>query len=219
MRKDKEQGIALRKSGKSYSEIQNLLKVPKSTLSDWFRDEKWSNQIAIECVKRAAGASTTRLMALNKVRGEHLKELYKEAIQEAVEDYEMLKYHPLFIAGLMIYWGEGDKTSKYRVSIANTEPQMIKIFKLFLKNICGIEKEKAWILLYPDLDEIECKKYWMSKCGLKYDQFTKSMVIKGRSPVKKLSYGVCNMGVSSAYLKNKILKWIELLAEDIAQEK
>ena len=219
MRKDKKTAHELRTLGKSYTEIHLQLGVPKSTLSGWFSNQKWSNDIAIKCAKNAVNSSIVRLVALNTIRGEHLKRLYEEALADAVEDYSKLRYHPLFIAGLMIYWGEGDKTSKYRVSIANTEPQMIKIFKLFLKNICGLENAKAWILLYPDLDEVTCKKYWMEKCGLKYDQFTKSMVIKGKTPLRKLSYGVCNMGISSAYLKNKILKWIELLAHDIGEEK
>ncbi len=219
MRKDKEMAISLRRSGKSYAEIMDELGVPKSTLSDWFRDQQWSNDIALKCVQKSMGASKTRLVHLNNVRGVHLKNAYEEAEKEAREDFEMLKYHPLFIAGLMIYWGEGDKTSKYRVSIANTEARMIRIFRLFLKNICGVDKPRVWLLLYPDLMEEVCKKYWMSESGLNKEYFTKSIIIKGRSQIKKLSYGVCNIGITSAYLKRKIIKWIEFLAEDLSQEK
>ena len=41
MRKDKKKAISLRLSGKSYNEISTKLGVPKSTLSSWFRREKW----------------------------------------------------------------------------------------------------------------------------------------------------------------------------------
>ena len=37
--------IELRKKGKSYSEIKYLLNIPKSTLSDWFSKEEWSELI------------------------------------------------------------------------------------------------------------------------------------------------------------------------------
>jgi hypothetical protein len=45
MRKDKEQATELRKSGKSYVEIEALLKVPRSTLSVWFGTQGWSQKI------------------------------------------------------------------------------------------------------------------------------------------------------------------------------
>lgn len=219
MRKDKNVAILLRKSGKSYAEIKSTLGVSRSTLSNWFRDQEWSNNIAIECAKKSVQASKTRLVRLNNIRGIHLKNMYIEAEKEAKEDYDLLKYHPLFISGLMIYWGEGDKTSKYRVSIANTDPKMIRIFKMFLSNVCGVNNPKIWLLLYPDLSIDTCREFWMVNCGLDKEHFTKDIFIKGRSTIKKLSYGVCNIGMSSAYLKRKILIWLELLAGDLIQEK
>lgn len=219
MRKDKEQAIVLRKSGMSYSEIIARMKVPRSTLSDWFRDQKWSNDIAIECARKARNSSAIRLMVLNTVRGSRLKKLYEEARQEAILEFEELKYHPLFMAGLMIYWGEGNKISKYRISIANSEANMIKVFKLFLENVCRVNTYRVWLLLYPDLNEMQCKDFWISKCGLKQEQFTKTITIKGKSQVKRLNNGVCNIGLSSAYLKSKILKWIELTTSELTEEK
>ena len=218
MRKDKEQATVLRKSGMTYSEIKAHMGVPKSTLSDWFRNEKWSNDIAIEAIRKSTNAGAMRLVVLNTVRGNRLKKVYEEAVQDAVADYHELKFHPLFISGVMIYWGEGNRVSKHRVSIANTDPGMIKIFRIFLERICGMKNIKAWMLLYPDLDEKVCKEFWTTKCGLKAEQFTKTMVIQGRSKTKRLSYGVCNIGLSSAYLKSKILKWIELLSKEIGEE-
>ena len=41
--------------------------------------------------------------------------------------------------GLGIYWGEGDKTSKGKVSVSNTDPRLIQNFIEFLVRICGIK--------------------------------------------------------------------------------
>lgn len=220
MRKDKETAYILRKSGKSYLAIKNELGVPLSTLSDWFRGQNWSREISLELVGRAKLGHIVRLQELNRIRGQNLKQLYEEAEKEAIEEFELLKYHPLFIAGLMIYWGEGNKVSKNRCSIANTEPLMIKLFLQFLRNICGCKnaKIKAWILIYPDINEKLCRDFWMGKTGLSSENFTKSMLIKGKHKTNRLSFGVCSVGVSSAYLKRKILKWIEMLARDLVQE-
>jgi hypothetical protein len=218
MRKDKDIAFKLRKSGKSFNQIKLELGIPKSTLSDWFIDQKWSNKIALNLRNKANIGHIIRIKALNKVRGNNLSRLYEEAKKEAVQDYKKLKYHPLFIAGLMIYWGEGNKASRNRCGIANTEPAMIKVFMNFLFNVCGIAKEKtkAWILLYPDLNEKICKDYWIQNTGLKHSDFTKSIIIKGKHKTKKLNYGVCNFGANSVYLKCKILVWINLLAKDLA---
>lgn len=220
MRKDKAIAYKLRKTGKSYKEIRKELSIPLSTLSDWFRDQKWSNDMSIKLRKRAEIGHSVRIMELNKIRGDNLVKVYKDAEREAILDYSKLKYHPLFIAGLMIYWGEGNKASPNRCGIANTEPLMIKIFMQFLYNICCVPKNKtkAWILLYPDLDEKVCKNFWIRNTGLKYSDFNKSIVIVGKHKTKKLNFGVCNFGANSAYLKHKILIWIDLLSKDLSKE-
>jgi hypothetical protein len=218
MRKDKEKAIVLRKAGKTYNELGRLLRIPRSTLSDWFRDQKWSNDIAGEHIKRLRENLSVKMKSLGKIRGERLKEIYEEADREAVEDYEKLKFHPLFLAGVLTYWGEGEKTSKYRVIIANTDPKLIAIFSIFLRDICSIDRPRVWILLYPDLNEKVCVDYWIKNSFLKKEFFAKSIVISGRSKRRKLGYGVCNIGVSSTYLKRKMMKWIELMGKDFVSE-
>ncbi len=221
MRKDKEKIFKLRAEGKSYNEIRSLVRVPKSTLSEWFKGQKWSNEIALRLASNVQEKSIVRLRELNQVRGEHLAKIYKEAQIEAIEEFEKLKYHPLFLAGMMIFWGEGSKRSKIRCSIANSDPLMIKIFFDFLRKICGFTtpRIRAWILLYPDLNEIECKKFWIENTGLRQEDFMKSIVIKGKHKTRKLSHGVCSIGVSSTYLKSKFDVWMNLIVQDLIQEK
>lgn len=221
MRKDKEKALSLRKSGKSFKEIEKILIVPRSTLSAWFKSENWSHELSLKLAKKAQQSARIRIIELNKIRGEHLSKLYTQAEQEAKEEFEILKYHPLFLSGLMIYWGEGNKLSKNRCSIANCDPLMIRVFVDFLRKICCFEtpKIKAWILFYSDLNEQECKNYWMKNTGLESKDFSKSILIEGKLKKRKLSYGVCSVGVSSAYLKRKILTWIELIGKDLTEEK
>lgn len=218
MRNDKEQAVSLRKLGKSYVEISKELRIPKSTLSGWFGGSAWSQKIKDNINATAQAGSTVRILELNKVRGEHLERLYLHARQEALEDFNVLKYHPAFVSGVMLYWGEGDKASLHRVSLTNTDPAMIKIFMIFLKEVCGIddEKIKAWLLLYPDLNEVECKEYWVKEAGLQGIAFNKSIVIDGRHKTKRLGHGVCTIGVSSRYFKEKMLLWISLFPDMLA---
>ncbi len=215
MRSDKNKATNLRKSGKSYQQIERELSIPRSTLSAWFGGADWSKKIQSELESIARLEHTTRIENLNKIRGKHLQKLYLKAQNEATEDFNVLKYHPLFVAGIMLYWGEGDKASPHRISLTNTDPNMVKIFVSFIREFCKIDEKriKVWLLLYPNLDEATCKKYWITQAGLENIDFNKSMVIQGRHATKRLGHGVCTVVLSSRYFKEKMLIWIKLFPD------
>jgi hypothetical protein len=220
MRIDREQATTMRQSGSTYSDIKSKLGVPLATLSTWFKDQKWSNDIAIEHVKKASTAATMRLVVLGAVKTNRLKKIYEEARQDAFVDFHELKYHPLFMAGVMIYHSHGDKTSPHRVSLLNMNEDTIKIFAMFLRDICGVGKIRAQLYIGHDYGrEEEMKVHWIERCGLKSEYFIKSVKIKSKKQANKPYFGVCNLMVNSAYLKNKISKWMELMMKEIGEGK
>lgn len=218
MRKDKSSAVTLRKTGKSYAEIRSLLGVPKATLSDWFRNERWSKNIKSSLNRKNLEQSRVRIVALGKIRGANLARLYAEAREEAVGEFHLLKHRPLFVAGVAIYWGEGDKATSCGFRISNVDPLMIKTFRRFLLDVCRVEEKRirTGLLLYPDLNEAKCKQFWIEEAGLSPDSFTKSVVIKGRTKNRKLLYGVCGLIYSSRFLKEKMLVWIGLLGKELS---
>lgn len=220
MRKDKSKALKLRSLGKSYREIKNLIGVPKGTLSGWLKKIHWSDKIKRGLAEKAKKKNTVRLRGLNKIRGKHLTKLYREARKEAKEEFEYFKLHPLFISGITIYWGEGDRLSRYLVRIANTDPLMIKIFVRFLCEVCGVSKEaiRAHILLYPDLNPNKCINFWVEKSKLSVKNFNKCVVIQGRHKTRRLPYGVCYIGITSTYLKEKMRVWLTLLPRELVKK-
>jgi hypothetical protein len=217
MREDKSQAMQLRRSGKSYSEIRGILKIPKSTLSDWLSKDKKSGELKQVLIKKSAQQGKARLLKLNKIRGRHLEKAYQEARKEAKKEFEYFKLHPLFISGITIYWGEGDKISKHLIRIGNTDPAMIKVFVKFLLGICGIKKEniRAYVMIYPDLKETDCENFWIKESELKKGNFNKCVTIKGRHKTKRLPHGVCYISTGSTYLKEKINIWLSLLPKEL----
>ncbi len=220
MRKDKEIGLKLRKSGRSYAEIHAALKIPRGTLSGWFKGVDWSDELKKKLSSRVQMKHTIRLVELNKIRGQRLKKAYEEARKEAKNEFEELKYNPLFIAGLMLYWGEGDKLTKYSTAITNTDPDLIQLYVFFLKNACRIpvDRIRAHVLIYPDLDEGVCRKYWARESGIGLSYFTKSTLIQGRHKTRRLEHGVCMVVISSTYFKVKMLEWLKLLPRELMDE-
>lgn len=213
MRDDKHIAIELRQRGKSYNKIAKELGVPKSTLSDWFSSFNWSQDIKKELTRKANYVARKRLRLINKARREKWERWREKARQQARKDFNQLQKDPLFIAGIMLYWGEGDsKIENSMVRLSNTSPEMMRVFSLFLLNICGVSKEKIRMamILYPDLNEKKCKHFWSTATGIPKNQFIKTQFIKGKHPTKRLSYGICMINVSSRELKEKIFVWIEL---------
>ena len=219
MRNDKLQALKLRRTGKSYNEIKQLLGIPKSTLSAWLQKTNWSDMVKRRLTAKNNRHHSIRIRQLDAVRGKRLTQLYKQAKIQAKIEFGHLKFHPLFIAGIAIYWGEGNKASPHNVVVGNTDPAMIKVFVKFLAEVCGLPQKRirAYVLLYPDLNDDECKKFWIKHSGLTSKNFNKSVVIKGRHKTRRVTQGVCNITVSSKYLKIKMLEWLNLLAQELIQ--
>lgn len=213
MRKDRHLAIKLRKMGKSYNEISKTLNLPKTTLSSWFKNEKWSKIIKKELNDRNIKISRKRILVLSKINKKRWEEWRKRHRIEATKEFETLKKVPLFIAGINLYWGEGDSNLKNGiVRLANTDHRMVIAFGNFLQKICKIPKEKIriYLVLYPDLSDTDCKNFWGMKTGIPISQFHKSQFIKGKHPSKRLERGICSIQVSSRGLKEKIFTWIDL---------
>lgn len=213
MRKDQEKAFELRRSGKSYSDITKVLGVPKSTLATWFKNEEWSIEIRDRLGREQSLSFPKKLQAIIKANKERWAKIHQNYRNQAKKEFPKLKDRPLFIAGLMLYWGEGDKGLKgSQVKLANTDPTMIRIFYAFLKDVMAVPAEKIYIrlLLYPDLLDNVQKNFWSRATGVPFSQFKNSIYIQARHPTKRLSYGVCNIYVSSREFKEKIMTWLDL---------
>jgi hypothetical protein len=221
MRQDKKQAFDMRRKGKSYKDIYVSLKIPKSTLSGWFADVDWSSNVKRGLAEKSNINSRVRMLELNRVRGKNLERAYKTALTEAREEFEHLKYNPLFISGLMLYWGEGDKVTKYATRFINTDPDMVRLYVFFLQKACKVptKKIRASLLIYPDLDNDKCLKFWSKISGIALEQFIKSSVIQGRHQTKRVGHGMCTVYVSSTYFKVKMNEWISLMAKELMSRK
>jgi hypothetical protein len=117
----------------------------------------------------------------------------------------------LKIAGVMLYWGEGSKNGN-SVAFANSDPAMVLLFVQFLKEICGIDKNRLHAILhyYPDHEEIVLKNFWSKTLDLPVEQFYRSHLhskTKG-SYKKKSRYGTLSVQYSDTRLLRLIKSWI-----------
>ena len=81
----------MRKTGLSYRELHAKLRIPKSTLSDWFSNKDWSNEIKTRLDKKARKGHIVRIIELDRIRGLNLEKVYNDARLEARTEFETLK--------------------------------------------------------------------------------------------------------------------------------
>lgn len=212
MRDDKHIAIKLRKKGKSYKEIEKELGIARSTLSDWFAGLGWSKTIKNDLIRKANYINHSRFRKIVKQRSEMWERWREQARQEARDAFPRIKNDPLFIAGIMLYWGEGDsKLENCHVTLINTDKNMIRLFVLFLKKFCSVsgERLRGQMILYNDLNEKPCALFWSTASHIPIEQFHKTQFIKGRHPTKRLTYGIFQVRLGSRQVKEKIAVWID----------
>lgn len=217
-RNDKHLALKLRKKGQGYNFISKELNIPKSTLSGWFRDLKWSQTLKIKLAQRANFMARKRIKLMakaNKARWAKWRASYRT---EAILEFPRLKNNPLFISGIMLYWAEGDNgQTGGNVRLTNVDPRMIRVFIKFALKICKVPKEniRIGLLLYPDLIDSVCKNFWTKHTKIALSQFHKTQVIKGNHPTKRLQNGICMVRVGGTGLKEKIKIWIDLYSKEM----
>ncbi len=216
MRKDKETILALRREGKSYREIMELVPISKSTLCAWFRPHPDLELIKQCKIEGASLANSERMQKMQAATALKWKNYYDLAKDEARVEFKENRSEELFIAGVCLYWGEGDKNIKCPIRIANTEAPVVRIFAHFMQRYGGARQENLHVslVLYPDLDQEECEAYWSRELSIDRMRFHKSQIIQGRHKTKRLAYGVGTVVLSNSYVKIKILEWIRLLGEE-----
>ena len=209
------QAEKLRKQGKSYTEISFKTGITKSTLSNWFSKKSWSNEVKSNLNNSRLKTAKKNLTAANLARIKIQRERREHYTKEAQLEFKELTKDPLFLVGLGIYWGEGDKTNNGRVAVINTDPELLLIVTNFYRRCLGISNNnlRIGLFIYEDINQETAIKFWSEKLKIPRSQFIKIQILKSRSQLtkNKSKYGICSLYFSNTKFNVKIHEWIRLL--------
>jgi hypothetical protein len=115
--------------------------------------------------------------------------------------------------GLLIYWCEGDKSTKrnYKVAVTSTNTNILRSFVDWLTKYYSVERDviKLRLHIWKDIDEDAAKKHWSMELNIPISNFTKSY-IKPKGGRKKIHYnGVCRASIQSKEIQTKIMEDIK----------
>lgn len=224
MRTDKFKAYKLRVRGRSYNEISRLLGVPKSTLSGWFADLELPEEATRRLSNRVHTASLRGLIARNKnqtILAEARSREMHDGGKKLIND---ISKRDLLVIGTALYWAEGYKRplvikgrarTSHRVSLTNSDPDLICIFLQFLRETCEVPNEKItiWIRYFEHQDLAYLLNFWQKRCNIPYNNFRKTLQTVSISSQRKKSYnslpfGVAQISVNSTNLYHKIMGMI-----------
>ena len=213
----REQAIKLRLQGYTYSQIKQQLGLQKSTLSNWLKNTPLSPEQFELLSKNRSLSKDIRIENYRKTMINKRLEIYKNVFKKQSKKLLPLSKKELLVAGLFLYWGEGEKLHG-RVGISNTNPLVIQFAKYWFTKILGVPKSKLAIRLhlYEDMDIDLSTEFWSQLLKISKDQFKTPYIKKSkRSGIsyKSYGYGTCNLMCHKVALSEKIAMSIKAIAE------
>lgn len=208
------QAQKLRSKGLSYSEIQKIINIPKSTLSGWCRDVAITEKQALRLFKnKLKGSARGRIIGAKRQQARRLKQI-SDLLFEGKKEIGKLSTRDSFIAGISLYAAEGTKSDK-SCGFSNSDPSLIKFMANWFREFCHIpeEKIKGAIWIHDNLNVKKATKYWANLINIPISQFHKPYLVKNKDNSMKIrknihKYGVFSIRFSNAKIHRKLMGWI-----------
>jgi len=197
----KQKIIALRKSGKTYTEICKVIgvNISKGTLSDWCGSISLSpkqRQRVERLIKRGTSKGRAVALVVNKLKRERYIQTVRSRINHLhnkLKDRNTAK-----IALTMLYLGEGSKKQRGSLMFGNSDPMVIRLFLNLLRCCYDIDENKFRCTLQCRADQNikRLEKFWSKITDIPLSQFYKARIDPRTigKPSRKLDYkGVCRI--------------------------
>src|SRR3989338_3306400 len=203
----------------SYSAILIQVPVAKSTLSEWLRHFPLSKEKILELRRdgwRKGEASREKFReTMRSKRSERMKRIYDVCSLKISK----IPRDAFFVAGLMLYLGEGSKTNYSKIALANTDPKIVAFFSKWLAEFLDIPKNglKAQLHLYPSMDIEKETEFWKDALGFEEKQFYKpyiSKILRSSFTYKEsFRHGTCSIYFGSVEKKSELMASIQAFVD------
>lgn len=222
--KFKEKAIALRKKGLAMRKIEEKLRIPRSTLSEWFKNIDLSKSQKAKLLRdwknglvRAREKAALWHRAQKEARIAHAK---KEALR-VLAQINTSNVNLLELALAILYLGEGSKKA-IGTSLGSSDPLILQFYISALRTVYGIDisRIKAELHLRADQDVNTVRKYWSQTLGLPLGNFTYvSVDQRTRGSKTYPTYnGVCDLRCGSPEIQRRLIFLSTFFCQKVAKD-
>lgn len=205
--------VSLRSLGLSIKEIARLVPASRGSISVWTRDVVLTEEQRARLAAKRPDIAVRREIGARRHR-QRLEEI--EAIRvRGRAQARNLGIDPVWVAGVVAYWSEGDKSRELR--FANSDPALVRLFIAWAIRFLPVTLDdlQARLHLHSGQDERERILYWSRQTGIPTSRFGKTFVKReGTGHRKKVLYqGTIQIRVRrSVDLLHLVAGWIDGIA-------
>lgn len=207
----KVQAIALRKQGKTFSEICAVIgPVPKGTLSHWLKSIELTQEQQTRIKKSMSEKGLVgRHIGAQKNHQNRLRRL-EEIRLVAQSEYEQCVLDSFFLAGLLLYLAEGTKKTE-QFHFMNSDPKLVQYMVMWVTKFSNYNVRDLHFRLY--IHELyaheKCESFWIKELGVDQSQFLKTIYKPtGRVHKKNPTYKGCvRLEIPGSELYWKTMTW------------
>lgn len=199
----------------SYNAILVQVPVAKSTLSEWLRHFPLSKEKILELRREGWKKGETSRERFRETMRSKRNERMKKIYDSCVIKMSRIPKDSFFVAGLMLYLGEGSKTDYSKIVLANTDPKIVAFFTKWLNEFLGVPRGrlKAQLHLYPNMDIKKETKFWKNILDFENNQFYKpyiSKILRSSFTYKEsFRHGTCSVYFGSVEKKSELMASIQ----------
>jgi len=207
----KGEAISYRKRGYSIRMIEKLLRIPKSTLSNWFKDVKLTRSQTNKLEKKQKNA--LRLARLKAVlwHNQQKKKRIEFAQNDATITLKKINIenpHIIELALAFLYLGEGFKKN-IETAIGSSDPSILKFFVAALKHIYHFDSTNIYcqLNLRADQSPTHLIRYWSKELKIPKKNFKYVSIDKRTLGIKTYPHykGVCQLRCGNVYIQRKLV--------------
>ncbi len=209
----KNEAIHMRKQGMSYREIQNIIPVSKSTLSNWLKYLELNDaelsflESRIQMRKDGARLRSSITNRNRRIERERI------VFEESSKLFNILISDRFFVAGLCLYWAEGGKKSG-TFQFVNSDPEMVTFMIEWIEKFMGVSRGnlKYRLFIHRLYAEEKCEVYWANLIGISSEMFFPTIYKPTIHSIKKnpLYKGCIKIHLDGVYWLRKVMAWHKL---------
>ncbi|WP_369247155.1 hypothetical protein [Streptomyces sp. R41] len=190
----------LRRQGWTYNEIQAELGCSKSSASLWVRDLPHPEP---RCTPEEQRARMNAGLARLRAEQDQARQESKREAAEAVGD---LSDRELFMAGVALYWAEGQKSKPYQrresVTFVNSDPGVIQVFLAWL-DLLDVTRERLRfrVMIHESADVAAAEHYWANHVGGDSSSFNKTTLKRHNPKTVRKNVGDTYRGCLVIYVR------------------
>jgi hypothetical protein len=202
----REKAVEMRHAGMTLDEITERLALPRTTVFYWIRD--------IPIPPRPRTATPGRRKGNEKMVAT-FKAKRDAAYVQGRAEFEELAQLPNFIDFVCMYIGEGYKRNRNTVSLANSDPHVIRLATYWIRRFTN-RKVSFMVQYHADQDVDALVWFWATHVGvasedIRLQRKSNSNQLKGRT--WRSVHGVLTVATNDTYLRARLQAWIDCVKE------